>query len=219
MLAQAQRFIRKRISKWPNDLARIEFRSGLGDSAWLLYGLCRSMKPAVVVEIGSARGKSACYIGMALKHNGGGRLYAVDPHAPTDWNDADAVDTHDLMSRNLQSLRLSGQVTIVRKISSEITIEIPHPIDLLFIDGDHSYKGIKADWQKFSPHVSEFGIVVFHDTTWERHKNDKWYRPDMGVPKLVEELRRDGFPVTTIDRDFGVSIVQPRRGGIDLMPQ
>src|SRR5437764_11581830 len=43
----------------------IDFDSGLGDSANLLYGLVRAMKPEVCVEIGSARGKSACYIGMA----------------------------------------------------------------------------------------------------------------------------------------------------------
>src|SRR6516162_6551295 len=59
-------------------IGRVDFSSGLGDGAWLLYGICRSVKPAVAVEIGSARGKSACYIGMALKENGWGRLYAID---------------------------------------------------------------------------------------------------------------------------------------------
>ncbi len=51
-----------------------DFQSGLGDSGWLLYGLARSMKPQVCVEIGSARGKSACAVGLALLRNGGGKL-------------------------------------------------------------------------------------------------------------------------------------------------
>jgi len=41
-------------------------------------------------------------------------------------------------------------------------------------------------------------------------------RPDMGVPRVVDELRAEGYPVLTLDRDFGVSVVQPMRGGVPL---
>ena len=74
-------------------LDEIDFHSGLGDSAYLLYGLARALKPQVAVEIGSARGKSACYVGRALKENGSGRLFAIDPHTRTNWNDEDSIDT------------------------------------------------------------------------------------------------------------------------------
>ena len=36
-------------------------------------------------------------------------------------------------------------------------------IDFLFIDGDHSYKGVKSDFEMYSPLVSENGIIAFHD--------------------------------------------------------
>lgn len=36
-------------------------------------------------------------------------------------------------------------------------------IDVLFIDGDHSYKGCMDDWKNFSPFVKPGGWVVFHD--------------------------------------------------------
>jgi predicted O-methyltransferase YrrM len=64
-------------------LPAVDFASGLGDSAWLLHGLARSLKPKVCVEIGSARGKSACYVGLALMENGFGKIYAIDPHTKT----------------------------------------------------------------------------------------------------------------------------------------
>ncbi len=32
----------------------------------------------------------------------------------------------------------------------------------------------------------------------------------------MEELRRQGYPVITLDKDFGVSLVQPVKGGIVL---
>src|ERR1700691_1009155 len=89
-----------------------DFRSGLGDSAWLLYGLVRSMKPEVCVEIGSARGKSACFIGLALRRNGKGKLYAIDPHSPTNWNDSESTDTFAIITENLRRAGVGEYVEI-----------------------------------------------------------------------------------------------------------
>ena len=38
------------------------------------------------------------------------------------------------------------------------------PLDFLFIDGDHSYEGIKGDWEAWSIHIAEGGIVALHDS-------------------------------------------------------
>ena len=193
-----------------------DFRSGLGDSAWLLYGLARSIKPKVCVEIGSARGKSACAVGLALRRNGVGKLYAIDPHSPTDWNDSDSTDSFAVISAHLARAGVTDFVEIVRQTSAEAAKSWDRPIDLIFIDGDHSYEGVKADWELFIPHISEFGVVVFHDTLWDLRPDPKWSRADMGVPRFVDELRVAGYPVLTIDQNFGVSLVQPLVGGIKL---
>ena len=95
-----------------------DFVSGLGDSAWLLYGLTRSLKPSVCVEIGSARGKSACYMGMALKDNGRGKLYAIDPHTKTDWNDWYGVDSLEAFNRNIRKAGVNQYVELLRGTSA-----------------------------------------------------------------------------------------------------
>lgn len=198
---------------------RANFGSGLGEGAWLLFGLVQAMRPAVCVEIGSARGQSACYIGMALKRLGHGHLYAIDPHEPTAWNDTAAVDTHDEMLRNLRASDVDDCVTIIRTYSSDASAGWTRPIDLLFIDGDHSHEGVKRDWDLFSPHVRDFGLVVFHDTLWDTHPDPHWSRADMGVPRFVDELRRAGYPVITLDQHYGISLVQPTVGGVSLAPR
>jgi predicted O-methyltransferase YrrM len=198
--------------------------SGLGDSANLLYGLVRSMKPEVCVEIGSALGKSACYIGMALKENGRGMLYAIDPHETTDWNDRGAVNSIEVLHSNLSALGVSEQVTIVRSYSQDAARSWDRPIDFIFIDGDHSYEGVKRDWELFVPHVKPFGMVVFHDTIWDlpayrqQPPSQKERRAVMGVPRFVDELRQQGYQVVTIDRDCGISLVQPVIDGQPLRP-
>lgn len=192
------------------------FRSGLGDSAWLLYGLIRSLKPSVCVELGSARGKSTCFIGMALEENRKGKLYAIDPHEPTAWNDSDSVETYELLLQNLKRLRLQNRVQIVRERSEVAGPDWNVPIDVLFIDADHSYDAVKRDFAIYAPHVQSFGVTIFHDTLWSLESNTRPGRPDMGVPRFVEELRQEGYPVVTIAKDFGLSIVQPVKGGISL---
>jgi predicted O-methyltransferase YrrM len=37
------------------------------------------------------------------------------------------------------------------------------PVDLLFVDGDHSRAGVEADFRMYSPLVREGGLVAFHD--------------------------------------------------------
>ena len=215
-------FLRNLFGRFPRLRSRdfyvesFDFQSGLGDSAWLLYGLARSLKPKVCVEIGSARGKSACTVGMALRRNGGGKLYAIDPHSPTNWNDTDSVDTFAIINQNLQKAGVTGFVEIVRKTSTEAARDWDKKIDLIFIDGDHSFEGVKADWELFLPHLGEFGVAVFHDTIWDLKPDTQTTRADMGVPRFVDELRAAGYPVITIDQDFGVSLVQPKIGGVKL---
>ena len=39
----------------------------------------------------------------------------------------------------------------------------PGELELLFIDGDHSYEGAKADFERWSAFVKPGGHVLFHD--------------------------------------------------------
>lgn len=54
------------------------------------------------------------------------------------------------------------------------------PYDWVFIDADHTYSAVKADWENFSPMVSPGGAVAFHDI---------FPRADYGVSDLWRELK------------------------------
>jgi len=53
--------------------------------------------------------------------------------------------------------------TFIEKPSNEAVKEWKLPIDVLFIDGDHSYEGAKDDWDNFYPFVKSGGWILFHD--------------------------------------------------------
>jgi len=80
-------------------------------------------------------------------------------------------------------------------------------VDFLFIDGDHTYDGVKADWMNYGPMVRPGGLVAFHDLI----------TPDFGrhvkVPELWREIREAGYPVCELFADpregwGGIGIVQ-----------
>ena len=54
-------------------------------------------------------------------------------------------------------------------------------IDFLWIDGDHSYEGVKRDIEDWLPLVKKNGFVCFHD-----------YRDEPDVKEAVDEIAKDG---------------------------
>ena len=48
------------------------------DHPRILYALIRSLKPLVVVEVGTYRGYAAAWMARALQENGIGMLYCID---------------------------------------------------------------------------------------------------------------------------------------------
>jgi hypothetical protein len=68
-------------------------------------------------------------------------------------------------------------------------------IDFLFIDGDHSYEGVKLDFDLYSTIMSENGVIVIHDTD-EEYENTlivsedakKDHFPFNGPQKLIKDL-------------------------------
>lgn len=68
------------------------------------------------------------------------------------------------------------------------------PIDLLFIDGNHTYKFVRKEIEKYSPYVKKGGVILFHD-----------YEPDMpGVyPAVNKWAKKNGLTVQTFKKTNG----------------
>lgn len=73
-----------------------------------------------------------------------------------------------------------------------------HRVDVLFIDGDHSYLGVKSDYTMYRTFVRKGGIIAFHDI------NDTKFHRDRGVmvSKLWQELKGNKHEFT-VRADWG----------------
>lgn len=116
-----------------------------------------------VLEIGSYVGASSCYLAAALSMNGG-HLYCVDTWANETMPEGER-DTLAEFRKNTAGV--AQLITQIRKRSDELTADdLPLPVDLAFIDADHSYRAAKGDFEKVSEWIRDGGTIAFHDTIW-----------------------------------------------------
>lgn len=125
-------------------------------------------RDGVIVEIGSFKGKSAVMLGKLAERFGLGPIVAIDPHnfnneELSEHRSNPGATSFDEFVENVRSAGVSQFVETHRKFSTEVAKNWDRPIRLLWIDGDHSYEGAKADFDGFLPHLVPGGFVALHD--------------------------------------------------------
>ena len=116
-----------------------------------------------VVEIGTYEGSSAVVFARAMDPHS--TLHLIDSYEGNallfGWKGTERA-TRRVMDR-ATSERGGPRVEWHIARSGTVAEGWSAPIDLLFIDGDHSEEGTRSDWDGFSPHVVVGGVVIFHD--------------------------------------------------------
>ena len=80
------------------------------------------------------------------------------------------------------------------------------PVNVLFVDGDHSYAGVRADVTSYLPFVAADGLVVLHDICL--HPG----RPEVAVHKYWQGLRNlpGSLELVSAPRSWEESVSRPR---------
>jgi predicted O-methyltransferase YrrM len=131
------------------------------DEAALLFRLVRDAGPATIVEIGRFKGGSTLLMATAMAS--GSRLWSYDLHVAA-REDLVGSELDAELEAALRRLGVDDGVELL--VGDSRTVELPPgPFDVLFIDGDHSYDGVKADFERWGPHVRDGGHLLFHDAT------------------------------------------------------
>ena len=157
-------------------------------SAWsehvpFAFWLVEATKPRVLVELGTHYGISYMAFCQSVQSHGlGTKCFAVDtwegdPQAGQYGENVFAgVSAHN-------EQHYASFSTLLRETFDEALARFADgSIDLLHIDGLHTYEAVKHDFEGWLPKMSARGVVVFHDTA-EKER-------DFGVYKLWEEIAK-----------------------------
>ena len=113
-----------------------------------------------IVEIGSWKGRSTTWLASGARL-AGHRVYAIDPHCRS--REYPSAETLDEFLGNLARNGLADIVEPLVMTSEAAAAHIGGPVELLFIDGDHSYEAVRRDAELWLPRLIEGGTVMFHD--------------------------------------------------------
>ena len=97
-------------------------------------------------------------------------------------------------------------------------------IDVLFIDGDHSYEGVKQDFELYSNILSNNGIIIIHDTDGEYEETlivsedaKKDHHRFDGPSKFVKELEKNPNYNLINLHNFRILVDKPSSSGITII--
>jgi hypothetical protein len=155
-------------------------------SAWwghvpFAFWMVAACKPRVLVELGTQNGVSYSAFCEAVSRSGlEAKLYAVDT-----WTGDDQAGFYgDHVYLDLKAFNDARYPIFSKLLRMTFDEASEHfsddTIDILHIDGYHSYEAVRHDFERWRPKLSEAGVVVFHDTNVRRD--------DFGVWRFFEEL-------------------------------
>lgn len=121
-------------------------------------------RPMRILEIGTARGGTLCLLSKLAAPNatiisadlpggefGGGYAWFYIP-------------IFKMFVRQPQKLHLIRGDSHSAEVQSAVRDVLGREkLDLLFIDGDHSYTGVKQDFENYMPMVARGGVIALHD--------------------------------------------------------
>ncbi len=189
------------------DLASIDIKYVMpgGVESWtghtpFAYWLVNELQPKSIVELGTHFGQSYFAFCQSVKENKVDALcYAIDTWAGDkhagEYDDSvylSVLEHNNLHYRNFSYLLRSTFDQALSQFEDE-------SIELLHIDGLHTYEAVKNDFENWFPKVKKNGIILIHDIC-VKHE-------DFGVWKLWDEIKVD-YPSFEFTHSWGLGIIQ-----------
>ena len=145
----------------------------------------------VACEIGSYLGASTAFLAAAASRKCG-QVHAIDTWQNDAMRCEPTEDTFQRFEENTKPFR--NFITTHRGRAEAVKDQIP-PVDLLFIDGDHSYEGTKANLIDYAGKIKPGGILALHDITYDGVKRavQDTFQPhawiDLGIVDSLQSFR------------------------------
>ena len=176
--------------KWTYYKPKFDYEIIFNDFDWawaghkfFAYDFIRNFKPRKIVELGVHKGTSFFSFCQAVKDEFlDSELNAIDTWKGDHQSGFYEEEVFDLVSDIKNECYRDLKINLMRKFFDEALHDFQdESIDLLHIDGLHTYEAVKHDFETWLPKVKKDGVVFFHDIC---EKKD-----DFGVYKLWEELK------------------------------
>ena len=163
-----------------------------------LYETAKAVsKSNAIVEIGSHRGLSSCWLASGSMEGLNARVTCVDtwpaydpvnlqsPDSTVGWQEEGALEQHVF---NIKSIGAEHMVTRLRMTAVEAAASWTEPIEFLFHDAEHAGDAVARDYLAWLPFLIDGAWVAVHD-----YNDSKW-------DKKTKSWKRIGTHISAVDR-------------------
>lgn len=158
------------------------------------------VRPRRLVELGTHSGNSFCaFLQAATAVSAAGEYFAVDHWQGDEHAGSYESGIYEDLSRYVET-RFGHSSALLRMTFDQALEHFEDgSIDLLHIDGLHTYEAVRHDFDGWLPKMSDRGIVLLHDTAVREG--------DFGVHRLFAELA-ERYPAFEFAHSHGLGVVQ-----------
>lgn len=164
-----------------------------------LSWLVATLKPTIFVELGTHSGNS--YLGACqaiLENHLNTRCYAIDTWQGDEHAGFYGEDIFLSLSQYHKNKYAEFSNLLRMPFDQAVDHFSDHSIDLLHIDGLHTYEAVKHDFETWLPKLSEKGVILFHDINVHER--------GFGVWKLWEQIQK-AYPSIEFHHSHGLGIL------------
>lgn len=193
-----------------------EYNAIFDDSHWpwaghkrFIYDYVRSIRPSMIVELGTHKGTSLFSICQAIKD---GRIQASINAIDTWIGDEQAGYYDESVYKEVCEIRKRYysrlDVNLIRSTFDQARdMFADSSIDLLHIDGLHIYEAVKHDFNNYFSKVNKEGIILLHDTA---NLKDNGEANEYGSVIFLNEIK-DKFPYFEFIHSWGLGLIFPTK--------
>jgi predicted O-methyltransferase YrrM len=180
-----------------------------------LYKYICELSPKNILEIGTARGGTLYLWTQAAKDDAiivsvdlpGGNFGGAYPTCRIPFYQAFAKPSQNLHLLRCDSHSHKTLETVQKLFDAK-------PLDFIFIDGDHTYEGVKTDFRFYSPLVRPGGLIGIHDIL------PRPDLPEIQVDRFWKEIRKKHDTIELVGpissgRQIGIGLIRVSNSGID----
>ncbi|MCL4338900.1 class I SAM-dependent methyltransferase [Patescibacteria group bacterium] len=171
------------------------------------YSLILNLKPKRVLCVGSRKGFIPAICALACQENGFGDVDFVDagfgPDDPNNWSGIGWWKEVN-PNKHFSFLDVKKNLTTHVMTTSEFAKRYKHKYQYIYIDGDHSYEGVKRDYSLFWPRLDKGGFMAFHDVVARGYLDKGLF----GIWRFWREIEYKHTFIFPFPKDSGLGIIQ-----------
>lgn len=189
-----------------DDGQNVNLKSGNLGYGLIHYDYILNIKPKRILCVGSRKGFIPAMCALACQENGFGQVDFVDAgydlDNPNHWTGIGWWKKIN-PEKHFSFLEVNNWLTTYVMTTKEFSHKYKYRYQYVYIDGDHSYEGVKTDFNLFWPRLDKHGLMVFHDVFVKKDVG----LPPFGVWRFWQEIKKNKIIFPT-PKNSGLGMIQ-----------